>query len=88
MPTLLSISESTVRRRVARVLRTSIQQTKFVPSNATQDLKRWLLGLELTLVERRVVESQIRNMLQEYERRCRWIQTELNQDVFHRFGGD
>lgn len=86
-PQAFSISERNVRARISKVLKSSLCKTRFVPSQATMGLKRWLLSLELTPVERRVVASAAREILLDFERRARWIGNELEQDVFKRYGG-
>lgn len=86
-PQAFSISERNVRARISKVLKSSLCKNRFIPSQATMGLKRWLLSLELTPVERRVVASTAREILLDFERRARWIGNELEQDVFKRYGG-
>ena len=87
MPQVFSISERSVRSRISKVLKKALCKTQFVPSNATMGLKRWLLSLDLTPDERKVVAATTREVLLDFERRARWIGNELEQDVFKRYGG-
>lgn len=88
MPSLLSINEAAVRRRVSGLLKDAITRTSYIPANATQDFKLWLSRMDMTKAEREAVERTIKEILSEQERRIRWIRMELDQEVFHKFGGN
>jgi len=82
-----SLNERVIRTKVSRVLKASLTRKEFIPANATRELKRWFLSLNLTIAERNIVEHQTKLVLEDFKRRVIWIGTELDQDVFKRFGG-
>jgi hypothetical protein len=83
------LNDRAMRVRMNRCLKKILMvDRKFVPSGVTQELRNWLLSLEMTGAERRIAENMVKEMLLEYERRLRWIGHQLEQDVFKRFGGD
>lgn len=82
-----SLSERTIRVKLSHVLRVSLVKKEFVPSEATRDLKRWLLSLHLTAADRLAVARITRGVLADYGRRARWIENELEQEVFKPYGG-
>lgn len=82
------LNDKVLRMRINKMLERSLGTSEqFIPVNVTAELRRWFFSLKMTEPEIKIAAHMTKEILAEYSRRLRWVEQQLEQDVFKRFGG-
>jgi hypothetical protein len=77
-----SLSNNCIRLRMANILKALIDDRAFVPHTVIFGFKSWVEDSGMTKMDKEIVANASREILNEFERRVRWVRQELKDEVF------
>ena len=82
------LSQMSVQKRLKRLFTSTMNRAgKFSPEVAARETVQWFNSLEMTKEEREIGLRMVRSIYKQYDRRIKLLMSELETEVFKRFGG-